>query len=441
MYRIIASGGSNNYREYTYFVNGVEHPLTDNNNYDLNTIILRVTQSGTYTIQVYDRNRCTKTIDLVIPDFAKPTYTIVPTSSLCYDGKSEIRVNLTGPATGYTMSYSINGGTTYQSSNVFSNLFPGVYNVKVRYSITYSIGNGQTETKTCEDPSQAVTLTGPTDALTASAGVASLAGCTLPDSNGINQGGKLRINNAQGGKTPYQYTFDGGVNWQTSNEKDVLPNTFPTETLGIKDANGCIYMIPYQITLLEKPADPIVVVEDPVFNCDGTATSTVTITNAATSNYTYEYYLDNTPNTPITNNVFTNVQSGPHTVSVKYRLNSVPTYSNLLREDFGRGADSKVDGIHPNYCWERQDDVIDCAVDNPWEPILLNDGEYVVTQGLLPAHEWGFNWCLPKDNTSVINNTPHITDGKFLAVNVGVLYLQAVFCIEKQLMMLFQIRI
>ncbi|WP_281231321.1 T9SS type B sorting domain-containing protein [Flavobacterium gelatinilyticum] len=418
LYRIRASGGSNYYAQYTYFVNGVEHPLSDNNNYDLNTILLAVTAPGTYAIQVYDRNRCTATYNLVIPDFPKPTYTIVPTSSKCYDGTSEIRINLTGPATGYTLEYSINNGSTYQASNVFSNLFPGVYNVKVRYSITYSNGN-QTITVPCEDPSQAVTITGPTDALTASAGVASLAGCTLPDGSGVNQGGKLRINNAQGGRAPYQFTFDGGVNWQNSNEKDVLPNRFPKGTLGIRDADGCIYMIPYEIILDEKPTDPQVHVEDPVFNCDGTATSTVTITNATSNNYTYEYYIDGRPNTPITNNVFTNVTSGSHNISVKYKLNTVPTYSNLLREDFGRGADSKVEGIHPNYCWERQDDVVDCAVDNPWHPILLNDGEYVVTQGLLPAHEGDFRWCLPKDNTSVINNTPEIKDGKFLAVNVG----------------------
>ncbi|MFH6966045.1 T9SS type B sorting domain-containing protein [Flavobacterium sp. FlaQc-28] len=404
--KITPEGGNS---PYNYFINSETDFQTENE--------FVVTKSGLYTIKIVDKNNCTITRTITVPDNPKPTYEIEHTNSNCYDGSSKIEVKLIGTSNGYTMGYSINDGASYQSNPVFSNLQPGVYKVKVKYSMTYPIPVWpNTATKDCFDPSQEITITGPASAISASAGVAALAGCTLPDVDGIKQGGKLRINNVEGGTPDYEYSFDGGANWQTSNEKDVLPGSF---ILQVKDALGCIFEIPYQIILEPKPDDPTIDVADPVFTCDGKASTTVTVTNPSDTSYTYEYYINGTANTPITNNVFTNVPAGTHTITVKYKVTKVPTYSNLLREDFGRGPDVKIAGIHPNYCWERQDDVIDCNVGNPWGPILLNDGEYVVTQGLLPAHAPDFRWWLPKDNTAVINSTPKITDGRFLAVNVG----------------------
>ncbi|MFD2041450.1 hypothetical protein ACFSJW_18940 [Flavobacterium artemisiae] len=399
---ISASGGA--WGQYYYFINGSSDFQTSNE--------IVVTTPGTYNIRVVDSNNCEATTSVTVASNEKPTYTISHTNSTCYDGSAEIRINTTN-ANGYIVTYSVNG-SAFQSNPVFSNLQPGTYSVSIKYGMSY-IPQWQTQPKIiyCPDIVEQVVITGPTSAVTASAGVAALAGCTLPDANGVNQGGKLRINNAQGGTPNYEYSFDGGATWQTSNEKNVLPGTY---VLVIRDALGCMYTIPYDIILDPRPSDPTIKVEDPIFNCNGTATSTVTVTNGV-SNYTYEYYLDGVANTPKTNNVFTNVPSGSHTVSVIYKVSTVPTYSNLLREDFGRGPDVKVDGIHPNYCWERQDYVADCP--NSYMPILLNDGEYVVTQALIPEHKNGFNWNLPKDNTSVINNTPQITDGRFLAVNVG----------------------
>ncbi|MFC0781035.1 T9SS type B sorting domain-containing protein [Flavobacterium sp. HJSW_4] len=298
---------------------------------------------------------------------------------------------------------------------MFLNVGPGNYKVVVRYSVTYTV-NGTQQRKDCFTDPVDVTITGPTSALTASAGVAALAGCSLPDGSGVNQGGKVRINNVEGGTPPYEYDFGDGKGWiPNKNEAEVLPGTY---VLRVKDNVGCIFTIPYNVILDPKPGDPTI--DDPIttYTCDGKASTTVTVRNPQNANYTYEYYIDDVANTPITNNVFTDVKSGTHTITVKYKVTTVPTYSNLLREDFGRGPDTKTPGIHPDYCWEPQDDVEDCNVGG-YMPILLNDGEYVVTKALLPQHVSGFNWNLPKDNTAVINNTPAITDGRFLAVNVG----------------------
>ncbi|MCM0665490.1 T9SS type B sorting domain-containing protein [Flavobacterium tyrosinilyticum] len=398
-----ASGGK---APYAYFINGSPTRV------DTNPVI--ITEAKTYEIRVVDDAGCSATTSITIPEVSKPTFDVNHTSSVCYDGASSIRIeNIV--ANGNTLAYSITNGQSFSANPVFLNVGPGTYKVVVRYSVTYTVNNVQQRKDCFTDPID-VTITGPTSALTASAGVAALAGCSLPDGNGVNQGGKVRINNVEGGTPPYQYDFGDGKGWiPNKNEADVLPGTY---VLRVKDNAGCIFTIPYDVVLGPKPGDPTI--DDPIttYTCDGKASTTVTVRNPQNANYTYEYYIDNVPNTPITNNVFTNVKAGTHTIKVKYKVTSVPTYSNLLREDFGRGPDAKIPGIHPAYCWEPQDDVEDCGVGG-YMPILLNDGEYVVTKGLLPAHVGGFNWNLPKDNTAVINNTPGITDGRFLAVNVG----------------------
>ncbi|SMP36843.1 SprB repeat-containing protein, partial [Flavobacterium hercynium] len=392
--KVITTGGS---APYFYYINGSTNFQTSDE--------IDITAPGVYDIEVLDSNNCAIQTSITVTDNPKPVYTLTSTNSNCYNGAAEIRVTVAN-ANGYAMSYSVDNGVTFQNTPLFSNLYPGTYDVVVKYGISYSPVPGQAPVvKYCEDKSQIV-ITGPTSAISASGGVAGLTGCTL-----AGQGGKLRINNVQGGTAPYEYSFDDGITWQPTKEKDVLPGQY---ILKVKDAIGCEYTIPYSVILDPKPSDPIITIDPPVFNCNGTATTVVTVTNNSSANFSYEFYLDGIPNTPITNTVFTNVTSGNHMVTVDYKVTSVSTYSNLLIEDFGRGDDTTTPGIHPAYCWEKQDNVIDCN-----GSILLNDGEYVVTKALLPDHANNFNWVLPKDNTAVINNTPQIVDGRFLAVNVG----------------------
>ena len=407
-YRISATGGTG---PYSYFVDGSTEAqaYSENDNTEQNNIIIVAPAAKTYTIRVVDSKLCESTITFTVPNLPKPTYIVSHTDSACYNSGAQITVTLgAGGANGYTMGYSINNGGTYQASPIFSNLQPGTYKVRVKYSITYPVPYWpNTETKECIDPAQDVIISGPTAALVASGGVAELAGCTL-----AQLGGKLRINNAQGGTAPYQYSFDGGSTWQASNEKDVLPGQY---ILKIRDSKGCEYTIPYNIVLDPKPAEPTIKVEDPVFNCNGTATSKVTVTNGTSANYTYEYYLDNKPNTPITNNVFENVPSGSHTVSVKYNVSTVSTYSNLLQEDFGKGGYTTTPGISPVYCFE------DESTPHPasWSTLCgsigdyqINDGKYAVASSI--KTNFGNTWIVAKDHT-----TPADPLGRFLCVNIG----------------------
>lgn len=408
--KIVVTAQGGNWAPYYYFVNGSTTFQTSNE--------IIVTAPGKYDILVVDSKNCSTTTSITVADNAKPTYTVSNTNSNCYDDNAQISVNVTN-ANGYSLSYSINNGGSFQTNPVFSNLTSGDYNVVVRYGITYTPQWGSPTIKYCTDPAQIVTVTGPTSAVTASAGVAELAGCgraPFPTSYG-----KVRITNPQGGTPfpapdPYLYSFDNQATWVTTNEAYLAPGTY---TLYIKDASGCIFSMP-NITIDPEPIAPTIDVASPVFNCDGTANSTVTITNSGSANFEYGYLLNGIANTNLPPNVFVNVPSGSHTVSVTYKLLTVPTYSNLLKEDFGRGGDTTSPGINSAYCWEKQDGVVECnRTPADWHPWLMNDGDYVVTQALLPSHANDFQWTLPKDHTAVLNNTPSITDGRFLAVNIG----------------------
>ena len=382
---------------------------------------IEVSTPGTYRIRVVGSNNCEKTITIEVPKTPKPTYTIDHTNSKCYEDPASITINLTSSTAGYVMGYSINGGTSYQTNPVFTNLSPGTYGVKVRYSVTYTIPNWPgTETVDCFYDTEQVIITGPTSSVTASAGVAELAGCgPLVDGEPT---GLIRFTNVEGGVEPYEYSFDGGINWQPSNQKWVKASVLPYD-LRVRDLNKCFYKIPYNVILDPKPADPEIQDNvDTIYNCDGTATATIVVNTPVSTGatYTYEYYLkkgtdDPVPNNPITSNVFTNVPSGNYKVIVKYNIQTVSTYSNLLQEDFGRGGYTTTPGISPLYCFE------DETTPHPsnWPTLCgdindyqINDGKYAVASSI--NTNFGGSWLVAKDHT-----LPAHPFGRFLCVNIG----------------------
>ena len=158
-YRISATGGTG---PYSYFVDGstTAQAYSDNDNTEQNNIIIVAPVAKTYSIRVVDSKLCESTITFNVPSLPKPTYTVAHTDSACYNSGAQITVTLgAGGANGYTMGYSINNGGTYQASPIFSNLQPGAYKVRVKYSITYPVPYWpNTETKECIDPAQDVII-------------------------------------------------------------------------------------------------------------------------------------------------------------------------------------------------------------------------------------------------------------------------------------------
>ncbi|MBW4358858.1 SprB repeat-containing protein, partial [Flavobacterium taihuense] len=392
---ITAAGGTSPYKYYVDIDGAgfVENP----------TKVIIVSKSGNYVIRVEDVNGCSASnTTVIVPVVDKPVYTISKVDGNCTGSLGQISINVTDTK-GYTMGYSIDNGTNYYTTSVFSSLTPGIYSVKVRYKKSGS---------TCYDPAVTITI-GASTALTASAGVAELSGCG-PVGNELQ--GKVRITNPQGGTTYpapnlYRYSFDNKATWITSNEAFISPGG--PYTFYIKDAAGCEYAMG-GIVLDPKPAAPTISVNEPVFNCDGSATSTVTVTNSGSGDpkFSYDYYIDGVLNTSTPSNIFKNVTQGDHTITVNYNVLSVSTYSNLLQEDFGKGGFTTTPGINPAYCFEDEATThllpgYTCNTDQ-W----INDGEYAVASSIVTT--FGGTWLVANDHT-----LPDDPKGRFLCVNVG----------------------
>ncbi len=112
------------------------------------------------------------------------------------------------------MNSSIDGGTTWQPSNIFSNLLPGTYNVKAR-SIALQCASGTQQVVISMINTLSMSV------------VKQDANCT---------GGAINIT-ATGGTTPYQYSINGGSSFQsTATFTGLAAGTYNVQ---VKDAAGC----------------------------------------------------------------------------------------------------------------------------------------------------------------------------------------------------------
>ncbi|MFB9055577.1 T9SS type B sorting domain-containing protein [Mariniflexile ostreae] len=386
---------------YFYFINGSED-FVDNP-------VIPITIAGNYSVRIVDSNDCEASTSITIEANAEPVYEVNSTNILCYDSNTgEIHFDVTN-ANGYTIGYSIDNGNTYMPNETFSNLAAGTYATQIKYTL---------DGIECFSEVSQVTITQPDYAISASAGVAELAGCD-PSGNGF---GKIRITNPQGGTAPYQYSFNNQATWSTVNEAYVAPGTY---TVYVKDANECVYAMP-GIILDKKPVDPVIDNNIAIdYNCDGTASGTITVNNPENATYSYTYFLNGVENTNTADpKTFLNVPVGEHTVSVKYKLESVPTYSNLLYETFGYGNDITSPGINTTYyCFERQTAGTECH-----GSISINDGDYSVTSRIVKPFS---TWLNPVDHTPA--TTPATPKGRYLAVNIGATIPTSAVLYEKEI--------
>lgn len=403
-----ASGGT---KPYVYSISyaGGNFELVPNGKYTLQ-------KSGAYVMRVTDLNGCIVDKPITVDPVDKPEYNIVVTNGKCGEsGKIEVVVTNTKS---YTIEYSLNGAAFGATKSWTA--APGQHSVVVRYSKT-----GVNRGNWCSDAAQTVNI-GATTALTASAGIAGLSGC---GPIGKEEQGIARITNPQGGTPPYEYWINSTVGWSTKNEGYLDPGG--PYTVKIRDSapgGSCEYSMT-GLVIDPKPAKPNIQLGTTVYNCDGTATSTVTINGGSGDpKFSYQYYLDGIPNTNTAQpNVFLNVPQGDHIITVDYQVLSATTNSILLDESFGSGANTQSPGINTfYYCFERQ--IKDAAL---WcnGSEAINDGDYSVTSSIDKTSTSGWSWRYPIDHTK--NGAD--PKGRFLAVNIGDQIPETTILYEKQI--------
>lgn len=370
---ITAAGGDGNY-VYAIVADGVT-PTTFSTTNPVN-----ITGAGDYDVYVRDNSGnagyCEASYDITIVQDAALSISVSDSGIQC-SGEAQATITITATGGEAPYQFSIDNGANYQPSNTFVNQLAGSYNIRVRDANNCDV----TDTYTITEP-----LT-----LSASAAVTQLAECNP------GLGAEVRITNAIGGTAPYEYSFDGGTNYSTNPIGFLLPGT---HTVYIRDANNCTF--PMSVTIDPEPTPPGITTTV-AYECDGEGVVTIT---PDSSDFDYTYELDGSPNTPANSNIFSDIATGPHTITVNYTGNIAPTSSVLLLEDFGTGPNTSITEIDPVYCYEPQNGTTDiCNSANS----RINDGEYSVTQLIVSPFS---PWRSPNDHTGN-------SGGRFLAINIG----------------------
>ena len=293
---INASGGSGN---YNYSINNGASFQPSNT---FNTL-----PSGSYDVVVRDGSDCTSSAPVGINNIAAPLIQSTPVSDVSCNGAGDgtITINVNGGTA--PLSYSIDGGFTSQSSNVFNSLGAGNLNIVVTDAngceVTGSVVivepaaivlNPVTSDATCgnNDGSVTVTVNGgtgtPNFSMNGSAPqgsgifnnlgagnynilVTDASGCTAAivasvsntnspaitastgtaiSCNGLSDG-SITIT-ASGGTGAITYSIDNGVTFQSSgNFTSLVAGTY---SIVITDVNGCIAS---GNVIIEEP-DPLV---------------------------------------------------------------------------------------------------------------------------------------------------------------------------------------
>lgn len=95
--------------------------------------IFNVTEEGDHTITVRDANGCTTTTVANIDFDEEITYDITKEDVVCMGGNDgNITISVSQNTAGNTLSYSKDGGNTFQGSGTFNGLTKGEYNIVIR---------------------------------------------------------------------------------------------------------------------------------------------------------------------------------------------------------------------------------------------------------------------------------------------------------------------
>ena len=224
--------------------------------------------SGTYDIIVSDSNGCT--VDFIIninSPISSPPSTLI--SNVSCAGSSDGSIEIIPNAGTFPFQYSIDGGINYQSNNVFSNLPSGNYDIVIidmlgcQENIITNISSPLPDTS--EVYVTNVSCAGSTDGVI-----------------------DILVN---AGTAPFQYSIDGGINYQFSNVFDQLSSG--TYDVIVTDGNGCISE---NIIYISPPSPQIEVIasgSDVV--CSSTASGDVWISSItgglpSSSGFSYTWY-------------------------------------------------------------------------------------------------------------------------------------------------------
>ncbi len=234
--------------------------------------------SGNHTVTIQDQNGCETSFSFTVNIPALGASAVISQNLPCWDSANgEITATGTGGVSPY--EYSLNGGA-FQSSNIFSNLVPGDYEVTIR-----DVG-GFTAV------SAMVTLTAPPVLV------------VMPTT--FN---KTVTVSASGGTPPYQYQLDGGPLQSSNIFEDVQSGTY---LVNVVDANGCEMSADITVTNIAPPAITIGIDQELACFGDENAAISVQVSGGVPP---FQFSLNGGTYQP--GNVFAGLPAGTFTVEVQ----------------------------------------------------------------------------------------------------------------------------
>jgi gliding motility-associated-like protein len=276
---IITATSINGVAPFEYSINGGLTYQTSN--------IFNGLAPSTYTIKIKDVNGCTNnTQPITVSNIAGATISGVSTSSTCGFANGKITASPLGGTAPF--QYSIDGGVTYQASNIFNGLLAGSYTITIK------------DANNCLNNSQVIN-------------VLNTAGATvtgLPTNSTCGfANGKITANPV-GGTSPFQYSIDGGATYQSSNVFNGL--TANTYIISIKDANNCINTT-QAITVANTVGATVTAI--PTNSTCGFANGKITAT-AFGGTAPFQYSIDG-GTTYQSSNIFNGLLAATYTITIK----------------------------------------------------------------------------------------------------------------------------
>ncbi len=226
-----------------------------------------------------------------------PEITAVNTTDvLCYGGQDgTITITATGGTSPY--QYSINNGSSWQSSNTFNSLIADDYNIKVK----------DNEDAIATWTSNPVQIDQPSDIIINNVSQQNLSASGADD-------GSITIE-ATGGTGNLEYSVDNGNTWHTSNSFTNLRED--DYYIKVKDENACVKEFTNNPITLSASISFIISAIDKtdVTACFGNSNGEIMVT-ASGGTTPYEYSIDN-GGTWHSSNIFTGLTAGYYTVKAK----------------------------------------------------------------------------------------------------------------------------
>lgn len=202
---VVTATGTGGTSPYQFNISG-GGPMSANN-------VFTGLSAASYTVTITDNFGCTATSTISVRQPAALTVSLVQDSVDC-NGASDGSITASGVGGNAPYQFSIDGGTTYQSSGVFNGLAAGPYTI----SITDAKGCTGSGNITVRQPS-VLAMSPIVDDLT----------CPTNPTGAI-------ATNPSGGTAPYQVSLNNGTFQSSPNFLNLTTGTY---TLILRDAKGC----------------------------------------------------------------------------------------------------------------------------------------------------------------------------------------------------------